>query len=480
MLDTTSVEDISVKLLGANGSGKSSLKSQLHEQIFHRKADHRRFRYLVSEQDEVAISDTREQPTAFLVTFSIVNAYSINAALKVVDETKSMWPEAQIFLVGTKVDLVPRDYSELDLCYRCLDSKIAFSERLPFYAVSSTTGEGFQEMAYGIFNDLHPATPTLRWPVIRTLFDGLVTRLLDTVADTFALSVPEDVNIDSPNPVEVDDTTVEELREGPLARAWDLALSAHCVFGRNNPSSSPTHRINNAYIVKLRSENELTSMQYVRAHTQVPVPQPRCLTLSKKWLIMDFIQGRMLEECWDSLGFFRQFRIACTLRKYISQLRRLSSTAPGSDGMVGGVLFDERQLGPIPSALDFKLWCNQIAQLGWSYWARSMKSQGVLCDVTPPPKVVDDWDLTFVHTDLNMSNILLSDDGVLWVVDWAEAGFYPKWLESVGMNRFYDEPDSWRRYRWFIAGTYPDYEDFWAKFICGVVREWSYKGSAYV
>ena len=217
-------------------------------------------------------------------------------------------------------------------------------------------------------------------------------------------------------------------------------------------------------------------MAYVREHTTIPVPQPRYPHLSS-WLVMDLVPGQMPLECWEKQSSFMKFRIACTLRGYISQLRRLSGITPGTvvGGSVDGILFEDEERGPFDSSTSFRHWCEMVAHYGWcsiiTHHRHVLPSQG------PPPYPVmgNEWPLVFTHGDLNLGNIMLSEDGVLWIIDWASSGFFPPWLESVAIKIYSDAPSSWRWLRWFIAGTYPQYEYFWDLFIQDVHRFHSYR-----
>ncbi|KIM39116.1 hypothetical protein M413DRAFT_29675 [Hebeloma cylindrosporum] len=62
----------------------------------------------------------------------------------------------------------------------------------------------------------------------------------------------------------------------------------------------------------------------------------------------------------------------------------------------------------------------------------------------------EEWPLVFTHGDLSLSNIMLSDDGTLWIVDWADSGFYPPWMEALGVYRYENHPQSWKRLRWLM------------------------------
>jgi len=218
------------------------------------------------------------------------------------------------------------------------------------------------------------------------------------------------------------------------------------------------------------------NMQFVRAHTTIPVPQPRYTHL-KTWLVMEFVDGKMLLECWDSLSYMLQFRIVCTLRGYLTQLRKLTGDRPGSivGGVVEGPLFDCEDRGPFQSEEEFRLWCEMVAVSGWTSIVRSrVRGQDWSESDIPDPPVVSGitghWPFTFIHGDLNLSNIMLSVDGVLWIVDWASSGYYPSWLESVAMKLDDDAPISWKRWRWFVAGSDPRLDHFWDLFMQDVHR----------
>ena len=69
--------------------------------------------------------------------------------------------------------------------------------------------------------------------------------------------------------------------------------------------------------------------------------------------------------------------------------------------------------------------------------------------------------LIFTHADLNMRNIILDDDGRVWIIDWDWSGFYPKSWEFISMSTQAEAhgmgpmPLSWRRCIPFV--TDPDF-----------------------
>lgn len=57
---------------------------------------------------------------------------------------------------------------------------------------------------------------------------------------------------------------------------------------------------------------------------------------------------------------------------------------------------------------------------------------------TRPPGMGDFDDsapLVFNHQDLNMRNMIVGDDGRLWLIDFGLTGWYPRWFEYVAMKK---------------------------------------------
>ena len=69
--------------------------------------------------------------------------------------------------------------------------------------------------------------------------------------------------------------------------------------------------------------------------------------------------------------------------------------------------------------------------------------------------------LVFTHHDLAPRNLMVDTKGLLWLVDWDFAGWYPPYFEAAAMHTF-TPPDTWGRFAqyrwnlfaWIAAGWY--------------------------
>ena len=85
---------------------------------------------------------------------------------------------------------------------------------------------------------------------------------------------------------------------------------------------------------------EINAMTMAAKHTTVPVPSilrvvhPVKCPPGWRYIIIRYIPGRTIEECWATLSWWRRFVVLWTLRRYVRQFRRipLGNRPPGPIG----------------------------------------------------------------------------------------------------------------------------------------------------
>jgi len=216
-------------------------------------------------------------------------------------------------------------------------------------------------------------------------------------------------------------------------------------------------------------------MDLVRKQTRIAVPRMRRTIRyshpeGNGLIVMDLVQdSQRLQVAWPSLSLWQKLKVILTMRFYLRQLRRIQdplyNARPGPLGPTpqpcNGLQFGFDAKGPFPtvSALEayFRLEHGAAevrASRGWS--------------PSPDCKPLDASafaSLVFTHNDLNMRNLLLDKNHVLWVVDWGFAGFYPPWFEYLGM-RYAAQKDrdleSWQQCIKYMAEPALEFEE-WMK-----------------
>ncbi|KAK0479887.1 hypothetical protein EDD18DRAFT_1295467 [Armillaria luteobubalina] len=203
--------------------------------------------------------------------------------------------------------------------------------------------------------------------------------------------------------------------------------------------------------------SEALAMDLVRKQTRIAIPRMRRVIRhlhpeGNGLIVMDLVRdSQQLRVTWPSLSLWGKLKVILTIRLYLWQLRRVqhasSSRIPGPLGPAplpcNGLQFGFDEKGPFPtiSALETHFRKEHAA-------AEVRASRGWA--PSPDCKPLDPsafTSLMFTHNDLNMRNLLLDKDGVLWVVDWGWAGFYPPWFEFLGMRYATQkdkDPESWQ------------------------------------
>lgn len=203
-------------------------------------------------------------------------------------------------------------------------------------------------------------------------------------------------------------------------------------------------------VVKSGSEHsylEALNLALITQLTTIPVPRILQITTvnSTVYLVMERIEGMILEARWPHLSFFDKLRVAWTLRSYVAQLRRLRRSVPGHlDGTMCA--------RPYFAFVGFTTFSSYTDLL--DFWNHKLFVSKRAKQAPQDAKGFDDsMPLVFMHQDLCMRNILLGNDGKVYILDWEYGGFYLEWLEYACMRRSQPWPWLWRWLLPFIAGS---------------------------
>ncbi|KAJ3507697.1 hypothetical protein NLJ89_g6157 [Agrocybe chaxingu] len=462
---------IRVGVFGPKGSGKTTLTRHLHETVFRRRLDGKSFRFTFVEGDS-------NKPETFLefdfaiFTISLEDGSAVESVWsKTMDLIKQSYSQNldKICVVGTKSDLVAHDFSWEDVAIQRLTTSVPFYGDVSYLTISIVNGSGTGELLLHIANQLYPNSTRRNSPAF--LYRNAIEAVLDAIASIFSLPFRPAINGETPDTYELpDDETVTALCSSPIAVDYNAYHAKYNPWG-----GCPAKKITPTLIAKRAQLTERTNTTFARTQFKgIPIPEPRYPHL-KKWFVTEFVEGRMLLDCWGSLSIFKKFRVACTLRMYLRQIHRLTRSTPGSivEGRpIYGNVYDDGQrmlYRPLESSKKFHQWIHDLLKEGWLEYsfnlAGSMREDGeydptILPPEPPSPSDGDDK-LVFIHGDLSPSNIILSDDGTLWLIDWADAGYYPEWMEAVASWRYESHSRSWRYLLRFVVGPRPAFQDGW-------------------
>ena len=203
---------------------------------------------------------------------------------------------------------------------------------------------------------------------------------------------------------------------------------------------------------------ESLAIDLVHAETLIPIPHVRRIIprpFRRKGydlIVMDLIpNAKQLHTCWDSLSFLAKLKVVLTMRYYLKQLRGIQAAPLAPPGPLYPqpakcccLLFGCDEGGPFPTTMALARYFHEMLITAEDNFLRGLipapRCRPLDGSIFAP--------LVFAHNSLDMRHILLDDDGVLWIVGWNWAGFYPTWFEYVGMRlaaRASLEPSSWKR-----------------------------------
>ncbi|EJF64980.1 kinase-like protein [Dichomitus squalens LYAD-421 SS1] len=186
------------------------------------------------------------------------------------------------------------------------------------------------------------------------------------------------------------------------------------------------------------------------------------------YIIMERIIGPTLQQLWRDLGLWGTVRAAWQLRNNLRMLHSVTSQTTG--GVHTGKtrctwLYALRGPARHASPTVFTSYLNW-----WLVNCRPAHLKPYHDLVLQPAK-----EHVLVHQDLAPRNMILDARGDLWLVDWGFAGFYPPFMEYLGMEVWLLETPwlsertwaawwgrfRWTVFRWITAGSFYRYRKAW-------------------
>ncbi|KAM3444566.1 hypothetical protein NHJ13734_001380 [Beauveria thailandica] len=169
---------------------------------------------------------------------------------------------------------------------------------------------------------------------------------------------------------------------------------------------------------------EVEAMQYVAAHTSIPIPKLHKIHTTESghiYIEMEYVQG-------DTVFFPRmtagdKASVLGQLRRYVEELRALPPPSPdlvssafgnpAHDGRIGGRFFGPMSVSAFQELARGRLIMEEVPLLG----------EEVLKVHTSR------YEIKFTHADLAGRNIIVRGGDIVAIIDWAYAGWYPEYWE---------------------------------------------------
>ena len=170
-------------------------------------------------------------------------------------------------------------------------------------------------------------------------------------------------------------------------------------------------------------------MEFVRRNTSIPVPKVYDILEDKEniYIVMEYIEGKMLAEVWTRLTSEQKGSIVNQLKGYLAELRALSPPHPGRVESVDGTEIGNTTIGPNRGPFDSVESFHRAR--GYSHIRSSPDKYPRYKDVFNRIKGKK-YRTVFTHGDFSLHNILVNKDmKIAAIIDWEFAGWYPEYWE---------------------------------------------------
>ncbi|KAI1108552.1 kinase-like domain-containing protein [Nemania sp. NC0429] len=189
---------------------------------------------------------------------------------------------------------------------------------------------------------------------------------------------------------------------------------------------------------KAVSSIEGENMLFVKQHTNIPVPAVYAIYTfdeDKTMIVMEFIEGVLLNDFRFRNEQSAMFEIASRIRGYVNELRKIPAPSPSYYGSIGRRPFTDfqsgRKFGPFGTFADlvsiafdtpFPPACSQHLDDKKRFFRANLFITAHASGHSHP---------VFSHSDIHEENVIVRPDGTPVLIDYQLAGFYPAYHEYV-------------------------------------------------
>lgn len=233
----------------------------------------------------------------------------------------------------------------------------------------------------------------------------------------------------------------------------NLLINADNILDKN--IGSTIVKINSKLVVKYGKrvkEEEANIMKYLKENTSVPVPDVKKVYKKDNitYIVMEYIEGKTLEEIILNLDNESFEKIIKEIKKYLNEIRNIKGNKLGSinNKPYDNCLFQD----PKPT----KMFLN-IEQFN-DYWINKVKNIMPDHHILAIKNVIpNNRGIVFSHGDLTTKNIIIKDNKIVSIIDWELAGLYPESWEYFRMLSYPDDEKWHSNINKIIKPYYIDY-----------------------
>ncbi len=144
------------------------------------------------------------------------------------------------------------------------------------------------------------------------------------------------------------------------------------------------------------------------------------------FIVMDYVQGPTIDECWDSLDLSQRQSVASQVATMIDTMQSTTlKLPPGPIKRMGGQKFEgpwftDYGAGPFATLQDLEDWCNHKIDVCIRFKQLPRRAPRFRFRR-----------LVLTHQDIAPRNLVLVAKGKVWMIDWGLAGVYPPGFEQA-------------------------------------------------